>query len=193
MGRVSRYQAQKCCLWNWLIKHSEQDYFRNAYSCYFMFLLTCTKGTARFNAMLVMAKFEVFTATLLKIQVLWDVTPCNLVTGFEGSQCHYLQSQAECWITLFGSWGRYDISETSVNMYKSTRRNVSEYLILVLFIVFLVDVKIVFPVKGLKFSRFCFSDCQFMNFLRCSALINLAFIYWVLKDVSRSNRGSFEV
>ena len=39
------------------------------------------------------ARFDFFTAVLLKIQVSWDVTLCHLVSGFPRAQSHSVTSQ----------------------------------------------------------------------------------------------------
>jgi hypothetical protein len=60
-------------------------------------------------------RFEVLTAASMKISVFWDVAPCSLVVcqRFRGACCLHRQGDAST-------------SETSVNFYQTTRRNIPE-------------------------------------------------------------------
>jgi hypothetical protein len=71
-------------------------------------------------------RFQVLTAVSMNMTVFWDVAPCSLVEidrRFRGAYCLYHQGRVEAVST----------SETSVNLYKATRRNILERRLLKVF------------------------------------------------------------
>jgi hypothetical protein len=82
--------------------------------------------------------YQVLTAVLLKIQAFWDVTSCRLVVNDVSAERSASIFRVRRFLfvdflTLMAEVERF--SETSVTMYQSRRRNVTEYCYLHTYII----------------------------------------------------------